>query len=229
MTRETTSGAGAFRLVLPGTWVSVPLDDPATTRESVKRLVRTQVGRADRLARLRRDAIGQIVGSASDAAAMGAHSYLFSLELLPGVPFPVALLGIDARWPEAAAGLLAEGDLTGALQEAFPDAEVETQTIGPVARVARTVRGEHDGDDHLTLRIEYRIPYPAGDRLLLLRFDAPDLPSAEPFATLFDEITDSLRWTEAGLEPRGAAAPLGLRGGRTERAAGPQTTNGARE
>ncbi|BDZ41247.1 hypothetical protein GCM10025865_05460 [Paraoerskovia sediminicola] len=183
-------------MILPGTWVSVPLTDRESARQFCRRLVREQVGRADQLARLRRDATQELVTSAADARELGAHTYLMALELLPGVPFPAALLALDESWPESARADLAAGDVSAALVSAFPGTEVAVQRTGPVARRAELVRGTLGEQTYLTLRLEYHVPYPDGSGLMLARVNAPTVPAAEPFATLFDEILDSLTWTD---------------------------------
>ncbi len=206
MTREVTS-AGGFRIVLPGTWGNVPLTSPEASEQFVRRLVRRQVGSSDRLARARREASQEILRNVRDAAAAGVHTYLVSLELLPGVPFPAAVLVLDEEWPAAARGALADGDVAEALRQGFPEGEVATQRSGPVARVAEMVRGAtEDGVEMLTMRLEYHVPVPDRSRLLLARVNVPNIPSAEPFATLFDEILDSVTFLDAPADDDGSPA-----------------------
>ncbi|WP_139316077.1 hypothetical protein [Cellulosimicrobium sp. CUA-896] len=108
---------------------------------------------------------------------------------------------------------LADGDVEQALRRAFPAGEVATQRNGPVARVAEMVRGAtEDGAEMLTMRLEYHIPVPDRSRLLLARVNVPNIPSAEPFATLFDEILDSVTFLDApgggAVEEAGAAGEV---------------------
>lgn len=216
MTREMKFREGSVRLIVPGTWASVPLSDPDTAAAFVKKLVKKQVGTADRLARVRREATQEIMISARDAALAGAHSYFMSLELLPGVPFPAAILLTDAPWPAASRGALASGDLVGALKIAAPDGEVATQRNGPVSRVAEMTQGKvtEDGTEFLSMRLAYHIPFPDRSQILLAQVSVPNIPSAEPFATLFDEILDSVAFA-GDLAGPGAEAPTG----RAERSA----------
>ena len=199
MTREMKFREGTVRIVVPGTWASVPLSDPDTAAAFVKKLVKKQVGTADRLARVRREAAQEIMFTARDAALAGAHSYFMSLELLPGVPFPAALLLTDVPWPESAGEALKSGDIEAALRAAAPEGEVATQRNGPVARVAEMSQGKvtEGGSEFLTMRLEYYIPFPDRSKLLLAQVSVPNLPSAEPFATLFDEILDSVVFAES--------------------------------
>ncbi|WP_402462021.1 hypothetical protein [Isoptericola aurantiacus] len=205
MTKALTSAVG-LRVVVPGTWANVPLDDPAKAAAYVKRLVRRQVGGADRLARMRRDASQELLVTARDAVGIGVHTYLVSLELLPGVPFPAAMMMRDEPWPGPVPS--ASEDLGPVLAAAFPGGEVAVQRNGPVVRDVEMTRGRTsdaaDAVDVLSMRLEYRVPYPDRSRLLHVRVNVPDLPSAEPFATLFDEIVDSITFLEpvdAGDQP----------------------------
>jgi hypothetical protein len=127
-----------------------------------------------------------------------------SLELLPGVPFPAVILALDEEWPADASDALARGDVAEALRAGFPGAGVALQRNGPVARVAEMTQGStDDGEPVLTMRLEYHVPYPDRSTLLLARVNVPGIPAAEPFATLFDEILDSLTFMEQPGQPGG--------------------------
>jgi hypothetical protein len=107
----------------------------------------------------------------------------------------------DSEWPAQARQLVADGDIEGALRAAVPDGEVATQHYGPVARVAEMTQGRAgEGDDAvemLTMRLVYHMPYPdEPSKLLVIRVNVPNIPSAEPFAMLFDEIIDSITFMD---------------------------------
>ncbi|MFC8597930.1 hypothetical protein [Isoptericola sp. NPDC057191] len=203
---------GVVRVIVPGTWVSIPLESPEKATAFIKRLVRRQVGPADRLARMRRQAVDELLATARDAVSIGVHTYLMSLELAPGVPFPAAILMFDDEWPAAAGPLLAEGDYAGALRAAYPEGEVAVQRNGrPAARVVEMSQGQAgEGDeavDVLTMRLEYHMPHPNDPaRMLFVRVNATDIPSAEPFALLFDEIVDSIAFLDDDDEDEAQAA-----------------------
>jgi hypothetical protein len=204
VTREVGAAGGRLRFVLPGTWANVPVGDTEATARFVKQFVRRQVGRADRLARARREAATELTRNAGDAAALGAHTYLMSLELLPGVPFPAAIMVFDEDWPAAARAALERDDVAGALREAYPSGEVAPQRHGPVARVVEMTRAATEsGEELVTMRLEYHVPYPDRSRLLMARVNVPNIPTAEPFATLFDEIMDSVTFTAGPEGPEG--------------------------
>lgn len=210
MTREITSPARGLRIIVPGTWVNVPVDDPERAAGFIKQLVKKQVGSADRLARTRREATQDLLSTAQHAAQLGVHTYLISLELLPEVPFPAAVMMLDEEWRSPARELLADGDVAGALRATYPNGEVAAQRNGPVARVVEMAEGTigegEDAQEMLTMRLEYHMPYPDGSKLLLVRVSVPNIPTAEPFAMLFDEIVDSITFIsdEDDESPAGA-------------------------
>ncbi|MFD2026633.1 hypothetical protein [Promicromonospora aerolata] len=192
---------GQLRLILPGTWVQIPLRDEAETTAFVKRLVKRQVGSGDRLARVRRQMLEETVTVAREAVKAGIHTYLMSLEILPGVPFPAAILMADRDWPDGALEVRREHGTEEALTKGFPGAEVASGSYGgEIARryeMARQKAGE-DGEEFLTMRLEYFVPYPyeGVDKILAIRANVPQIPQAEPFALLFNEIVDSITFPE---------------------------------
>ena len=195
----------SMNIILPGTWANVPLDDQVTARKFVKNLVRRQVGVDDRLALVRAQAVDETMLNVAQAVAMGVHTYLMSLELLPGVPFPAAMLMMDEPWPDTARPGLGDDDLPRALREGFPGGGVLELSQGPVLRIAEFAENMEpmavtEQAPVSVLRLEYHLPYPGLERLLYVRVSVPNLPQAEPFLTLFDEIIDSITFIES--EPR---------------------------
>lgn len=214
MTRQVRMAPEGLRIVLPGSWTRIPLDDPKRTVEHVKRLVKRQAGNADRLARVRRETVQDLVASARDAVQIGVHTYFMSLEILPGVPFPAALLFRDEDWPKAARDQAASGDLAGALETAYEGLELGDARFGPFGRRHEVGSQQVGEEEMLTLRLEYFVPYPDGSRVLLARANVPNVPQAEPFALLFNEIIDSLGFPQPqpqdqgqGQDDRGPRAP----------------------
>jgi hypothetical protein len=204
MTRRLTMAPEGMRIILPGTWTRIPLDDPQTTTAFVKRLVRRQAGTADRLARVRRETTQDLLATAREAVQIGVHSYFMSLEILPKVPFPAALLFRDEDWPDAAADAVRSGDLAGALDVAYGPLETATGSFGPFGRRHELLTQQVGEQEMLTLRLEYYVPYPDGSRVLLARANVPNIPQAEPFALLFNEIIDSISFpVEAEAEAAG--------------------------
>ncbi|NLF04424.1 MAG: hypothetical protein GX593_05405 [Actinomycetales bacterium] len=215
---------GHVRLVLPGSWVNVPLVDPDTTKAFAQRVVREQVGRDDRLARVRRDAVQQVCDLAENALSMHAHTLALALEIAPGVPFAASMVGRDVEWPDGdeddvvpvgaagpssdqtarAAGETDETDIEARLAAAYPGAELRALPAGAAARMQES--GVLKGKDEQTSSVSvlYRIPRPDSDRVLALRFTAPDIGRPEIIAQLFDAIAGSVEFTRERLF---AAAP----------------------
>ncbi|MFD2797427.1 hypothetical protein ACFS27_27990 [Promicromonospora vindobonensis] len=197
-----------MRIVLPGTWVRVPLDSEEVAVAFAKRLVKRQTGKADRLARARREAVQELVSSARDAVGIGVHTYLMSLEILPGIPFPAAMLLRDDEWPAESLPALQAGNIEEALTTGFPEVEVTEGVSGLIARRWEMVRQQVGEEEFMTMRLEYFLPYPDGAGLLMVRANMSNIPGGEPFATLFNEIVDSITFPavvdEAADEAQGA-------------------------
>ena len=68
MTKQLNMAPGGMRIVLPGSWTRIPLEDPEQTVAFVKRFVKRQTGKADRLAKVRRETVQDLLASARDAA-----------------------------------------------------------------------------------------------------------------------------------------------------------------
>lgn len=185
---------GHLRIVLPGSWVHVPLANPEATKTFAQRVMRQQVGRDDRLARLRRDGVQQICELAEKARVSQAHTLAMATEIAPGIPFAASLVGRDEDWPEPEAGASQDEDLATRLLASFPGSEILEIPAGVAARVQSS--GVLRGKEEQTSSVEvlYRIARPDSDRLLVLRFTAPDLGSPGTIAQLFDAIAGSVEF-----------------------------------
>ncbi|QYF72692.1 hypothetical protein [Cryobacterium sp. PAMC25264] len=183
-------------IVLPGSWLTLPLDDPPTLERQIASVVKRRIGRDDRLARLRRDAKEQLRGMAAAAAAAGAFRVALSLEILPGVPFPAAMVLDYSDWPPTAPGSPVPADDTEQrLRLAFPGAELLSLDSGLAVRraFASTIRaGEETTND---VKIQYWLVTPDDDKLLHIVVDAPMASDTELYTQLFDAIVDSVRFS----------------------------------
>jgi len=196
---------GHVRLVLPGAWVNVPLVSPEAAKTFAQRVMRQQVGRDDRLARLRRDGVQQICDLANKARASGAHTLAMATEIAPGVPFAASLVGRDVEWPEVE---VESDEVAVRLGRAFPGSELRELPAGVAARTRASgvLRGKEEQAS--SVEVLYRIPRPDSDRLLALRFTAPDFGSADTIAQLFDAIAGSVEFVRRRVGAHvGAAAP----------------------
>lgn len=191
MTREVVSPDQTYSIILPGTWAVIPLQDEAAMTKRIVAMVKKQVGGGDRAARLRRQTRDEFVKTAQQARDAGATSFALSLELMPGIPFPAAMISTVEDWPVLAA---ADLDLAKRLRVAQPGAVLLEQQNGPVARQVETAQQRVGGQQVPSLRVVYWLPRPHSKDLLRITISAPMVESPELFTELFDAIVDSITW-----------------------------------
>lgn len=205
MTGQVTT-PGHIRVVLPGAWADVPLADPGTTRKFAQRLVRERIGRDDRLASVRRDAVVQLCDTADKARSSGCHTLAIALEIVPGVPFAASMVARDTPWPEdpGPTGALegdsaAEPDVAARLARTFPASQVVELPAGPAARLqeAGVLRGKDE--ETASVSLSFRLARPDSDDLLNIRFTGPDVGRPELIAQLFEAIAGSIEFTRERL------------------------------
>ncbi len=193
-TREVVSPQGHYSLVLPGTWAAIPLTTETAMRKRIVALVKSRVGTGDRLVRIRRTVNDELMRTAEKARTSGAQSFLMSLEILPGIPFPAALIASDRGWPGGARPSVGDDD-AAALAVALPGAEQLRHRMGPVARTSERGPQTVGNTETDALLLEYWVPYPDGSRLLNFTISAPMAGDHELYILLFDALIDSLTWT----------------------------------
>jgi hypothetical protein len=193
VTRQLSFQEADLSIVLPGTWVSVPLAGDESARNRIAAFVKRQVGMNDRLARVRRDAREQLIGMAAAAKEAGAFRVGLSLEILPGVPFPAAMIMDFSSWPPTASA--DDDDLAARLARAFPEAEQLDLDAGPAARSSEVTQLTVGAESTQDVKLEYWLPVPDGSRLLHLTVDVPSPGDPLLYTELFDAIVDSVRWT----------------------------------
>lgn len=207
MTYTARSPQGSFSLVLPGTWAAIPLDDEDVLRERVRSLVLERVGRNDRLARVRKDARDELIRTALRARTAGASAFWMSLEVLPGIPLPAALMVTERAWaadatalagatPDVGAAAPTESDITARLRTFRPDAELIELRTGPAARISEYGPEAVGDEQEPSLFLEYTVPAPDGARYLSITVSAPMAQDAKLYTMFFDAIVDSLTWAE---------------------------------
>jgi hypothetical protein len=219
MTKQLGMAPEGMGIILPGTWTRIPLEDPEQTVAFVKRFVKQQTGKADRLAKVRRETVQDLLRSARDAAEIGVHTYLMSLEILPRVPFPAALLFLDQEWAATSRAALADGDVEAALTATFGSVEIGENRNGTFGRRWEVLTQQLGEEELLTLRLEYFVPYPDGSKVLMARANVPNIPKAEPFGLLFNEIIDSITFPGPAEADAAPAAAVGQES--VQRAAAP--------
>lgn len=188
-----------YAMIMPGTWVSIPMTGDAELSAHVRRIVKERVPRDDRYATVRRNFRNELLSNATAARDAGASLYALSLELLPGLPFPASLITYDLDWPPAARG---ESDPFARLAAAFPEA-VALETA-PVSTVRRSVVRPRTFDDveSETLELTYWFAAPV-DGLVCAMVTVPECPGVEPVTELFDMIAASIHWAipDEGVAP----------------------------
>jgi hypothetical protein len=176
-------------IVFPGTWVMVPLHDDEAAARRIQRLVAQRVGRADRLARVRRTAkteLERLVALANDSAAF---ALALSLEVLPGVPFPASLVLAREEWPTRPESPDEPGPH---LARCFPGDEALELSIGPVRRRSAVRQTTYDEESAPELVADYRFAAPGGERLIHARINAPMATAPDLYLELFDAMIDSI-------------------------------------
>ena len=182
-------------IVFPGTWAMIPLHDEAAASKRINRLVAERVGRADRLARVRRTAKTELEKLVALADASDAFALAMSMEILPGVPFPASIVMAREELPAG------DDDLAVRLERAFPDAEPLTFSFGPVRRRSAVRQTTYDEESAPELVVDYRFAAPDGERLIHLRVNAPMATDPELYLELFDAIVDSISFRASQPRP----------------------------
>lgn len=194
-----------FTVLLPPGWARVPLDDRLPLR--IKQLVEERVAGASgpHQAALRAALAHELSSTLETAVRHGGLDVLLSLDPVAGEPVPASALVTHLQQhgeDEPLAGL-ADVMATGADGVDVHELTVVQVAGGPALR-RRSTREEHVpamGEEPAgTLRVtqlEYAVPIPGTDGLLLLSFSTPVEALAEPLVTLFDVMATSLRWVAA--------------------------------
>lgn len=189
------SARADYVLALPGTWTYLPLDDDAAFQAQSRALLRRQLGRDDRKARLRRALRDELARAAASARDIGSETLAVAVELAEGVPFGAALTTTTVPWP-ADAG---PEQLPPMERLVAGFAELDAVPCGDGLAVRRTA--EHsatvDGQEATALAVDYLTPTPHGS-LLVIAFSVPvwEMPS-ELAVQLFDAVVSTLAWARS--------------------------------
>jgi hypothetical protein len=209
-THHVFSPTGEFTVVLPGTWASIPMDDPEAMRRRVAAIVKKQVPRADRLARMRQTVRQELQASATRASELGASIYSIALELLPGVPFAASLIAFSQDWPPVNTPV--SGRPADRLQGALPGGELVPCLHSTVLRRSELSPRQVGSTEIEALDLEYWFVTPQ-DRLLCFLVSVPMCESVELFTAFFDAVADSVRWATPTADS--AEAPVATVHGET--------------
>ncbi|WP_020076934.1 hypothetical protein [Cryocola sp. 340MFSha3.1] len=196
-----TSLDDELTIVFPGTWVMIPLHDEEAASRRIARLVTERVGRADRLARVRRTAKTELEHLVALADATSAFALALSMEILPGVPFPASIVLSREEWPTTPGP---DDDTATHLQRCFPDDDALEFSIGPVRRRSQVRQTTYDEQSAPELVADYRFAVPDGSRLIHARINAPMATAPELYLELFDAMIDSISFRAPLAQPASA-------------------------
>lgn len=197
--QSVTAGAMPVALLLPDTWWSVDLADPAHVRRSVDALVRRQVGRGDRRARLRAELRSRLHRTAGDARRAGGFLLAVSLMRASEHPIPASLTAYRAPRGDGLESL--EAELAGLDSDALDLAVADRGDL--LRRVWRRAGPtDLDAEDVEMLRADYWLALPDAPDLVLLSFSSPLVAAAEGLLELFDVIVATV-----GIPARPLAPP----------------------
>ncbi|MFI8169293.1 hypothetical protein ACIGAN_23415 [Streptomyces sp. NPDC085931] len=192
--------APVFGLITPEDWFRVPLL-PADRREaSVRALVTRRFAGVDDQPVLRRKTEEHLLGTAEAAVEQGGVVLYLSFLEAGGIPLSASLL--ISRLYERFDGLDAVAALAGS-------GEVSLETLPAVGRVARVLRRERTkqsrklGSEFQDTVVEYFVPVPGRDEVLMLTFSTPLEPIADAMVGLFDAVAATLRWQQRDDERTG--------------------------
>lgn len=179
-------------IILPGTWAIIPIDDDKERDNAISTVIRRQIGRDDRLVRLRRETREQLRDIAARARSAHANLLALSLDLLPGVPFPAAMVAHYADWGDPPY----DGERTVGERLAFmlPGGEILDFESGPAIRTFRAATIHPGSTDIPDIELEYYLSVPSGRKLLHIVCDVPIQIDPELIAALVDSMVDSIRW-----------------------------------
>ncbi|MEV5354153.1 hypothetical protein [Streptomyces sp. NPDC052693] len=187
-------------MITPEDWFRVPLL-PADRREaSVRALVTRRFAGVDDQPVLRRKTEEHLLGTAEAAVEQGGVVLYLSFLEAGGIPLSASLL--ISRLYERFDGLDAVAALAGS-------GEVSLETLPAVGRVARVLRRERTkqsrklGSEFEDTVVEYFVPVPGRDEVLMLTFSTPLEPIADAMVGLFDAVAATLRWQQRDDERTG--------------------------
>jgi hypothetical protein len=173
-----------FTITVPANWY--PLDlDPRTRTDSIARLVESRVGssREPAVRQLRRELTAMLRQYARQAASHHATYAALMYQVVDGVPLSASLV--------IACGLAPSGDVGAVLADGGSYQDFAT-LAGPAVRVARTEL--LDPGAVPTAEVQYAVPVPGSELVLLMTFSTPNVALADPLGELFDAIARTLEW-----------------------------------
>ncbi|MDX3454418.1 hypothetical protein PV396_21135 [Streptomyces sp. ME02-8801-2C] len=188
---QSPSGhAPVFGLITPEDWYRIPLQPRERREASVSALIRRQFAGVDDQPILRRKAEEQLLDTAGAGVEQGGVVLYLSFLEVSGIPLSASLL---------VSHLHQKFDSLDAVAALAGSGEVQLTRL-PAGRAARLVRRERSkqsrklGSEFEDTVVEYFVPVPDRDEVLMLTFSTPLEPIADAMVGLFDAVAGTLRW-----------------------------------
>ncbi|MFF5491944.1 hypothetical protein [Streptomyces aquilus] len=190
-TAPPAGAAPVFGLITPVDWYRVPLQPRDRREASVAALIRRQFAGVDDQPVLRRKAEEQLRDTAEAGVEQGGVVLYLSFLEVGGIPLSASLL---------VSRLHRKFDTLDAVAALAGSGEAGLTKLPAVGRAARLVRREQSrqsrklGSEFQDTVVEYFVPVPGRDEVLMLTFSTPLEPIADAMVELFDAIAGTLRW-----------------------------------
>ena len=215
-----TDGENVFGLITPEDWFRVPLVPEERRAASVSALIKRQFAGVDDQPVLRRQAEEQLLGAAEAGVEQGGVVLYLSFLEAAGIPLSASLLisRIHQRFDSL--------DAVSALRGKGEAAHVRLPAAGRAARRRRSERTREArrlGTEFEDTIVEYFVPVPDRDEVLMLTFSTPLEPIADSMVELFDAVAGTLRWQKKAQTPQPAQTTQAAQAAQTT-----QATHGTR-
>ena len=191
-----------FSMLLPPGWARLPLDSRVSLR--VKNLVADRVSSVppEQRAQLRAVLTRELTSTLESAARSGGTDVLLSVDPVAGRVVPASCLVTHREGPAVGVLQAIAGTSPGRPGSVRELGTVEVAGTPAVRRLTtRTEEVPADGGAPsavLTVtQLDYFVPMPAGDGLLVLTFSTPIEQLGPPLVKLFDVMASSFRWVAA--------------------------------
>ena len=202
---ETSAGVPhrvtpVFGLITPEDWYRIPLQPQDRREASVSALIKRQFAGVDDQPVLRRKAEEQLRGTAQAGVEQGGVVLYLSFLEVGGIPLSASLL--VSHLQQKFDGLDAVAALAGS-------GEVGLVTLPAAGRAARLLRRQRTkqsrklGSEFEDTVVEYFVPVPDRDEVLMLTFSTPLEPIADAMVGLFDAVAETLCWQRPDEETNG--------------------------
>ncbi|MFE7069848.1 hypothetical protein ACFU96_07150 [Streptomyces sp. NPDC057620] len=188
---EAAGSENVFGLITPEDWYRIPLQPEDRREASVSALVKRQFAGVDDQPALRRQAQEQLLGAAEAGVEQGGVVLYLSFLEAAGIPLSASLLisRLQRRFDAL--------DTVSALSDKGETSQVRLPAAGRAVRRRRTERTREArrlGSEFEDTVVEYFVPVPDRDEVLMLTFSTPLEPIADAMAELFDAVASTLRW-----------------------------------